>query len=91
MITNEFNNGYKSDKHNQNMTMSKCFSDISYVMRKHVKNNKAALYCSIISFTYFLGFHGLAQSIHTNFLTPSTTEHDWILVKLYGKRIGLTD
>lgn len=91
MAINKFKTSYKSDKHNQDMVMSKCFSDIGYVMRVHVGNKKAAFYSSAVSFCYFAGLSGVAQFIRSNFLRPVTTEHEWILVKLYGSRIGLTD
>jgi len=91
MTTNSFRNDYNSDSTNQNILMAKCFSDIAYVLKVHVGNKKASFYSSLVSFSYYFGLTGVAQFLHTNFLSPSTTEHDWILVKLYGKKIGLTD
>ncbi len=80
---------YLQDPRRSSVELSRCYYQMGYVFKHHVKNNRAAAVCAPISWLYFIGWHQLGQILHNVALRPCVRPAEWDLLIMYGRKIKI--
>lgn len=77
---------FQVDPRHASLQLSRSYYEMGFMFRHYVKNERAAIACTPISYCYFFGLHRVAQLLHSYILRPLVRSDEWDLLIMYGKK-----